>query len=370
MKIATFNIQNLFHRDRSLIKRPYSKCVADWIRELDELLLTKSRSENTLDRIKELVFLLGFDKSNRQPYVVMRKRAGLLFIKGSNYSKELRAGEVTDWNGWITLSTVPLNEEAIKNKARVISEADPDILILQEIEDLSSLEEFNTEFLPQFNCSPFDETVVLQNKSGNGQETGLLLKNGYALNTIQNYYLDSGEHSLFKQQLVQYEIKTPENNRIYLLSANLVAESNDKKISDYKRKLQTQQIANICEELYAQGKEKIILAGTLNAVPYCDSLTPLRNTNLRDISKHNSFNTDFDQGKDASYFRMGAYRMGVNIRQQDYLMLSPALFEKVKAGGLNRKAIWPIKKPIWSAYSSVQNKSHEASEHPVIWAQL
>ena len=62
--------------------------------------------------------------------------------------------------------------------------------------------------------------------------------------------------------------------------------------------------------------------------------------------------------------------MGVNIKQKDYLLLSPELFGKAEAGGLNRKAIWPLEKPMWSVYSTVQEKSQEASGHPALWADI
>jgi hypothetical protein len=123
--------------------------------------------------------------------------------------------------------------------------------------------------------------------------------------------------------------------------------------------------------LQENGQQNIAIAGTLNDVPYSDCLTPLlRGTDLRDITKHPTFNVDIDKGKDASYFRLGAYRMGVNIKQKDYLLLSPEFFDKTKVGGLNRKAIWPLKKPMWSVYSTVQNKSQEASGHPALWADI
>src|SRR5680860_926848 len=161
MKIATFNIQNLFHRDRGLLEEPYGKCVTDWVNELDELMRGNNRATNNAERIQELVFLLGFDKTFDVPYAVMRKRAGFLFLKGMDYSKELKAGELTDWNGWIALQTIPLDTVAVKNKARVIAEVNPDILLLQEIEDRASLEEFNAQLLPEFECQPFHELAVI-----------------------------------------------------------------------------------------------------------------------------------------------------------------------------------------------------------------
>ncbi len=60
--------------------------------------------------------------------------------------------------------------------------------------------------------------------------------------------------------------------------------------------------------------------------------------------------------------------MGVNIKQKHYLLLSPSLFSKVTDSGLNRRAVWPEKQPMWLVYASMQSKKQAASEHPVVWA--
>ena len=91
---------------------------------------------------------------------------------------------------------------------------------------------------------------------------------------------------------------------------------------------------------------------------------------MKDVTKHHSFKADFDHGRDATYYRLGAYRMGVNIKQKDYLLLSPNLFSKVTDSGLNRKAVWSDKKPKWPVYSSMQNRKQAASEHPAVWVKL
>ena len=67
---------------------------------------------------------------------------------------------------------------------------------------------------------------------------------------------------------------------------------------------------------------------------------------------------------------MGAYQKGVNLRQMDYLLLSPTLFKKVKNCGMNRKAVWPEKRPQWNIYSSIQGALNAASEHPVIYFEV
>lgn len=368
MKIATFNVQNLFHRDRSLLKKTRGKCVSDWIVEFDALLL-KERCPSNTERLKELSFLLDFDKTYNNPYVVMRKKAGALYLKGMNYSKELRSGELTDWNGWIKVQTTPIDPESTKHKAMVISEIDPDILVLQEVEDKMSLDEFNTLVLPKFNCEAFPQSILIPASEGKGREQALLLKNGYELESVKIHNLESTESA--QEELLEYKIQTPKGEKIYLLSAYFAETVLDKEKAFEIRKNQAYQVSSIYKMLQMQGKNNIVITGTLNAPSYCNSLSPLlQETDLRDISKNKTFNVDIDEGKDATYYRMGAYRMGVNIKQKDYLLLSPTLFTNVKTSGLNRKGVWPEKRPNWGIYSSMQNRNQAASEHPGVWCEL
>lgn len=113
-----------------------------------------------------------------------------------------------------------------------------------------------------------------------------------------------------------------------------------------------------------------MVCDTLNDVSYSHCLaTLMRETDLVDVSKHTSFKADTDKGSSANYFSLGAYRMGVNIKQKDYLMLSPKLFEMLKASGMNRRGTWPERKPNWKLYPSISCKEHAASEHPLLWTE-
>lgn len=368
MKIAFFNVQNLFHRDRSLNKKTTGKNMSDWICEFDKLL--KEESSNSInERLGELSFLLGFDKTYQNPYVVMRKKAGELYLKGMNYSKEMNSGELTDWNGWIKIQTVPINPDAVNHKAMVISEINPDVLILQEVEDKMSLDEFNNLILPNFNCEPFTKCILIPNSEGKGREQALLLKNGYQLESIKIHSLNHFENK--QKEILEYEIQTPNGRSIYVLSAYLSDNEIEKELAFEIRKKQAYQVSVIYNMLQVQGKANIVIAGTLSAPSYCNSLASLlQQTDLKDITKNKTFNVDFDEGKDATYFRLGAYRMGVNIKQQDYLLLSPALFKSIENAGLNRKAMWPEKRPNWTIYSAINNKNQAASEHPAIWSKI
>ena len=328
MKIATFNVQNLFHRDRSLLEKPFGKNLTDWMYELDALMLQTSKSLSQQDRIRELSFLIGFEKSSPRPYAILRR------------------------------------------KAQVIAHVNPDILLLQEIEDRASFEDFNQLILPEFDCKPFEHSFVVQGNDMNSLEMGIALRKGYNLEAVRTHDINEIINDDGKS-LIEYEISSPSKETIWILNAYLKKPTKDRKQSDKIRKKQVYKIAEIYKKLIAEGKTNVIIAGTFNAPSYCDSLSPLiQNTDLKDITKHLSFDVDIDKGNDGTYFRLGAYRMGVNIKQKDYMFFSPALFNKMKDSGLNRKAMWPEKQPQWSIYKSVTNRNVAASEHPLVWGKV
>jgi len=370
MKIATFNIQNLFHRDKSLLEKPFGKNLTDWINELDVLMLQNPKSMNQQDRIKELSFLIGFEKPSPRPYAVLRRKAGFLYMKGLSHPLENKANDLTNWNGWIELQTVPIHPVATDHKAQVIADINPDVLLLQEIEDRASFEDFNQLILPKYDCNPFEHSFVIQGNDMNSLEMGIALRKGYNLEAVRIHNINEAINDDSKN-LIEYEISKPSKENIWVLNAYLQKSTADKKQSDKIRKNQISKIAYVYKLLIAEGKTNVIIAGTFNAPSYCDSLSPLiQNTDLKDITKHLSFEVDIDKGNDATYFRLGAYRMGVNIKQKDYMLFSPALFKKMKDSGLNRKAMWPEKRPQWSIYKSVSNKNLAASEHPLVWGKI
>ncbi|CAG2532831.1 Exonuclease III [Maribacter dokdonensis] len=367
MKIASINIQNIFHRDKDLIQSGLNKCVTDWVSELDALMRGDSKTERDTERIRELSFLLGFERTEPHAYGILRKRNGGLYLKECNFSQEGRASEESQWRGWIPLRTLPILNASVRNKARMIAEADPDILIVQEVEDKAALDLFNNTYLSEFGIRPFERTLVLEGNDARGLGMGIMSKNGYRLDTVKSHTTekDRSGRPLFETDCQEYFFMTPEVRSLRVISVQF------SKDDESLRKRQAEAVADIYEAKIADGEENVIICGTLNDASYSDSLSPLiRHTDLKDSSKHPNFNVATDHGRDASYFRMGAYQKGVNIRQKDYLLLSPVLFKGLTETGLNRKAMWPERLAKWSLYPSVQKREQAASRHPLLWSDI
>ncbi|PIB38320.1 hypothetical protein [Maribacter sp. 4G9] len=366
MKIATFNIQNLFHRHIDMIELEYEIKSEIWKEEFESLFSKTQKNSLDYNRMRELANLLGFHQATHTSYLSMRNIEGNLHVKSDMQVMETQASYLTNWNGWTRLKSAPINKKSIINKAKVILEIDPDIVLLQQVENRESLIQFHELFFEKNSESAYSEIMHLQGNDGLGLGMGILLKKGYHIKSVKSFSneKDAKGRLLFNTDFQKYKIKTPQNKTLHLLCCQLAGENEP----DSLRRQQANKIVEIYNDLQSKGAENIIIAGTLNAPPYAASISTILDTGVMDIVKHDSFHTVLDSGNDSRYFRMGAYRMGVNIKQKDYLLVSPLLFHKVEDSGLNRKAMWPLKKPEWETYDTVENEKDAASDHPLLWA--
>ena len=372
MIIASYNIQNIFHRENRLIDRFRENNKDYWTQEFENLMMKGVRSDKEFERMRMLSHFLGFDTPQDAHYITMRHKSGDIRIKKSYDLEPYKANHLTNWNGWIKLNSYPIDEIAIRNKARVINEVSPDVLILLEVEDRQALIEFNTHFLENGNDFGYKHILYFETNDVYGRGMGILTKEGYQISSIKTHVndLDSNGKPIFDTDLQEYELKTFKGYKLSLLATFFTNGFDGTDKINLRRKMQ----AKIIAERYENIKETnrlVAVMGTFNAPSYSDSLSPIvRDTDLRDITKHDLFTVDLDKGKDADYFRMGAYKMGVNIKQRDYLMFSSKLFDAVKKGGIVRKGMWFKKQPQWHIFNTIKHEGHAASEHPLVWSEL
>ena len=109
----------------------------------------------------------------------------------------------------------------------------------------------------------------------------------------------------------------------------------------------------------------------MNDTPDSEELAPLlSDTDLREISDHPGF-TEFEFNADNGNRGIGTHGRGNDEDKIDYVLLSPALFERMTKGGIFRKGIWPgSRPPRWKVYPELKKKHHRASDHHAIWADI
>ena len=85
-------------------------------------------------------------------------------------------------------------------------------------------------------------------------------------------------------------------------------------------------------------------------------------TTLRDVSSHLNYQSDG---------RPGTFANGTASNKIDYILLSPALFDKVTSGGVFRKGVWGgVNGTLWPIYPEMTKESEAASDHAAIFAEF
>ncbi|MCR9229014.1 MAG: endonuclease/exonuclease/phosphatase family protein [Flavobacteriaceae bacterium] len=367
MKIASYNIQNLFHRHKTLVQHTLSHNVRQWAQELDALMLRADKSPDDIDRVRELTFLLGFEQVDMHRYGTLRIRNGELFLKQGAEGGEPKAGTSSLWNGWLPIQTMPIPVKAQQHKARTILDIGADILLLQEVEDLPSRKEFHQSYLRLSALVGEPERHVFEGNEGKGRGFGIVLRNGFHLRgfVTHRYVRDSKGESLFTLDCQEYYITSGTGDTMVMVLAQFSKES------EQLRREQAQALAEIYEQLRGEGHRYIVVSGTFYEPSFANTLAPLlRETDLRSVSRHPEFISDSDLGNHAHYHSLTAYRKGINLRQQDYLLVSSPLWDRTVGAGLHRKGIWPGNHGKWPVFPNLLKKHHAASEHPLLWAEI
>ncbi len=373
MKIATYNIQSLFHRHIDLVLDKKVSKMEIWEEEFDRLLVKPYKSLSEIKRLTDLSALLDFDIGNTEPKISLRKIDGNLFATSEANPKKLSASPLTDWNGHIQLSSIPVTKRSFENKARVILEADADILILQEVESRNSLMQLNNLYLVEKMSRPYKSIFHMAGNDCRDMGMGLLLKKGLYLKSIKTFAneVDKEDNFTFENDLQLYKIEVHDGSVICVLNCHFSSVEPFSELQFSRRKSQLRRISEIYQGLWQQDYKNIVVAGTLNVPSYSAVMSPvMEKTDLKNSVSHSSFSVELDRGLDSGYYRMGAYGKGVNVIQNDYLMFSPDIFDRVIKSGLNRKAMWPLKEPRWPLYGTIMGEKDAASEHPLIWAEI
>ena len=377
MRIAAFNVQNLFDRPKVFNHndpKVNRKVIAH--ARLNILFDKRKYSEADKARMLELLRELGVLRSDKSPYVRIRRIRGQLISRlHPPKASFIKANGRDDWVGWCELIAGPLKEPAILNTARMIRDVDADIMAVIEVESRPVLKQFHELVLEKLKGGKrYRHLMLIDGNDGRGIDVGLMTRKGYPIGKMRSHVDERDSHGdpLFSRDCPEYSVTTPAGNQIVVLPNHFKSKygGNDSS-SKAKRLAQSKAVACYYNRLIEQGYNNVVVLGDLNDTPNSNELKPLlQDTKLRDVSEHDNF-TEFEFKVNNDNRGIGTHGLGNDKDKIDYLLLSPALFELVTKGGIFRKGIWPGSRPRrWKIYPELIEKQHAASDHHLIWADI
>lgn len=368
MRLATYNVENLFARARALNLEDDALAgpILEKFAELTKLFEEPVYSDAIKARMLQLLRDLGIEKTNDSRYLILRENRGQLLSYSKLKGARIVANGRADWVGWLEMKKDVINEVATRNTAQVVRDVNPDLLAVIECEGRHALKEFSNHLLPMIGGKPYEHIMLIDGNDDRGIDVGLMSRKNYRIGWMQSHVDDkttTGEY-VFSRDCPEFGVRMPSRETVWVLVNHMKSKGyGTQESSDRKRWLQAESVRRIVERLEAEGAKYITVVGDLNDTPDSAPLhSLLRESGLKDISLH----TTFDTGG-----RPGTYGRCSEREKIDYILLSPALFERVKGGGVWRKGIWgPNKKPLWDVYPEMKEPHHAASDHACLWCDL
>jgi endonuclease/exonuclease/phosphatase family metal-dependent hydrolase len=248
---------------------------------------------------------------------------------------------------------------------RVIQDVNADILAVIEAENRIALKHFNEQLLSPMNAT-YSGIMLIDGNDERGIDVGLLTKPGLTIDSLVSHVddLEDGRR-IFSRNCPEFTVQVNEATRILILVNHLKSKGfGSQAESNARRKAQARRAREIYDLRKSQGISMIAVVGDLNDTPDSDPLRPLlsEGSDLRDISVHPQFQSDG---------RPGTFGNGTKSNKIDYVLLSPALFERVVTGGVWRKGVWGgTNGTLFPHYEEMEKPEHAASDHAAIWADI
>ena len=367
MKLASYNVENLFMRARALSGPGFSaegrkilKAQAD----INAVLGKDTYTAADKKKIVELLDVLGLKKSDESKFAILRQNKGHLVKRPSGKPIQVVANGRDDWIGWVDLTLEQVDEEATRNTARVIKAIDADVLGVVEAESRPALVRFCKDVFPAVEATPYDHIMLIDGNDERGIDVGLMSKNKFNIAAIASHVDDEDAKGvIFSRDCAQYDIATAKGNTLVVLVNHYKSKGfGSPQASDAKRKRQAVRTAEIYRAIHQQEKF-IAIIGDFNDTPDSNPLGPLFNqTGLKDISQLPGFQ---DGG------RPGTFKNGTASNKIDYILLSPELFAKATAGGIFRDGVWGgTNGTLFPHLPTITKEIEAASDHAAIWAEL
>lgn len=362
IRIATFNLENLFTRpvamnqdnDADGRQAIEDHATANAIVSRD---VYSDADKATLAALSEKYkwHLLNAPKN---ALVQLQKIRGKLFRKPQNAPVQVVATGRGDWVGWFELLREDVSWKATYNSGRVISEVKPDILIAVEVENRPTLNRFNDQVLKTEFDAAYPHVMVIDGNDERGIDLGIFSK--FPIVEIRSHVDDTNDdgNKIFSRDCPEFDIILPGDKRLVVLPNHLKSKRNgNDQDSQDRRQQQADQVHKIAKEGLTR-TDFILIGGDMNDTPASRPLQSLFLDGFVDVISHPNYPTD----------RPGTFQTGLAGNKIDYLIMSPALRERLRDTGIERRGSYHPR--TWEPFDTVTKTSEEASDHHLVWADF
>ncbi|MBA3848653.1 MAG: hypothetical protein C0502_01500 [Opitutus sp.] len=365
LRLATYNLNNLFERPR-LLELPRqqgfsaeAKSVLEDIAKLAALLESGSYAGAAGTQIVALLKQYGFAKTNGgNPWFELQQARGKLYSVGKN-GLVLKAAGRGAWLGWIEVKRENVDDAAVQNTARVVAAVNADVLCTVETESRPAMDRFNTQALRPAKAA-YPHFLLVDGNDPRGIDVGLYSR--FPIRSVRSHVDDTSTgkdkkpHRVFSRDCPEFEVALPGGRTLWMLANHFKSQGYGAPAgNDAKRLQQTTRVREILGRFDLK-KDLVAVAGDFNAEPESTSLAPLLTVpHLRDVFASSAF------GSQPRWTYHGGKQ------QLDYLLLSAPLFAAVKAAGIERRGLWM--KGV-TPFPAVTGAANAASDHAAVWADV
>ena len=386
MRLATFNVENLFARSKALRAtslgevNPVLAAFERFNSVSAKLAYGSADTAAMLEDLRTLEILklsaAGNLRLNTQPFsawALLRENRGDFLKQPQSGSVEIIAAGRNDWIGWVELITEMVDEVGVHMTGRVIDDVAADILAVVEAEDRPSLVRFNDEMLN----GRYGHIMLVDGNDERGIDVGLLTTEEIAIASVTSH-VDVADPArpgkpLFSRDCPVFRLDVA-GTPLWVVVNHLKSQSFTFGNPDPLRTRQSDQVRTIYDQLRVNGDELIALVGDFNKGPKAGP--PPEHPTLEALLGAGSPLVDayglgvFDVGP-----RPGTFEACSLANRLDYILLSPELAALVTAGGINRMGLWGNPKnknppANWEIFPPITRSVHAASDHAAVWVDF
>lgn len=358
IKIASFNLENVFTRPTAMNQEH----DADGRRALEDHALVNKIIAQPIYTEKDKETLLRLTENYKWHLATPPKSALVQMIKVRGQLFKTTKGVLSvaaegrdSWVGWFELLKEDIKWQATYNTGRVITEVNPDILIVVEIENRPTLDRFNTQVLQGQFGFYYKHFMVIDGNDTRGIDIGIMSR--YPITSIRSHVDDAvNDNPVFSRDCPEYDILLPNKRRLVIIPNHFKSKRNGNDTESANKRLQQAETAHNIALSALDRSKHVLIGGDLNDTPTSEPLKALCKNEFKDVMSHPDYPKD----------RPGTFGTGLAANKIDYLLMSASLQNKIITTGIERRGSYHPS--TWQPFDTVKSAKDEASDHHLVWA--